>query len=167
MSSEDNDERLGPDEFLMSLAAEPLSLHEHPHQRIGSPPVLDSGSAGSVLPSPHQQEVPDHKIETSPAVAPGPSVASADVDLQEEDDLAIPWGGVPGRCPFAWSPPRRRHERFGFYTGPPPTAENLVERPIPFRQSHCPFGDPAALNPLRYSAILPGPGYKIHMMEQS
>ncbi|KAL8441232.1 hypothetical protein Emag_007349 [Eimeria magna] len=167
MSSDDHDEKLGPDESLMSLAAEPLRLHEHPPLRLGSPPVPDSdSSADSVLPSLRQQEVPDAKIETSPAADSGSSVASADFDPQEEDDLGLPLREVLGRCPFAWSPPRRKHDRFGFYNGPPLTAENPVERPIPFRQPHCPFGDPAALNPIRYFAVLPGPGYEIQAIEQ-
>ncbi|KAL8440664.1 hypothetical protein Emag_007839 [Eimeria magna] len=166
MSSDDL-EKLGPDEFLMSLAAEPSILHEDPPPQVGSAPVPDSSSSADlVLPSPHQQEVPDPKTEDSPAAVAGSSVDPAADDSPEEAELGFPLKEVPGRCPYAWSPPRRRHDRFGFYTGPPLTAQNPVERPIPFRPPHCPFGDPAALIPLRYFAVLPGPGYKAQAMEQ-
>ncbi|KAL8443794.1 hypothetical protein Emag_005808 [Eimeria magna] len=166
MSSDDL-EKLGPDEFLMSLAAEPWNLHEDPPQQVESAPFPDSGSSADlVLPSPHQQEVPDPKAEDSPAAAPGSSVDPATDDPPEEDELGIPLKMVPGRCPYAWSPPRRGHDRFGFYTGPPLTAQNPVERPIPSLPPNCPFGDPAALIPLRYFAVLPGPGSKAQAMER-
>ncbi|KAL8443315.1 hypothetical protein Emag_005944 [Eimeria magna] len=134
--SSDDFEKLEPDEFLMSPAAEPSILHEDPPHQVGSAPVPES--------------LVDPAAEDSP----------------EEDELGFPLKEVPGRCAYAWSPPRRKHDRFGFYTGPPQTAQNPVERPIPFRPPQCPFGNPAALILLRYFAVLPGPGYKAQAMEQ-
>ncbi|KAL8441253.1 hypothetical protein Emag_007332 [Eimeria magna] len=78
--SSDGLEKLGADEFLVSLAAKPLNLHEHPPQQVESSPVPDSGSSADlVLPSSHQQEVPDHKAEDSPTAVPGSSVDPAAV----------------------------------------------------------------------------------------
>ncbi|KAL8451153.1 hypothetical protein Emag_002885 [Eimeria magna] len=137
MSSDDL-EKLEPDEFLMTLAAEPSILHEDPPHQVESVPG------------------PESAVDPAAEVAPD----------EDDDEIWLPPKEVPGRCPYAWSPPRRKHERFGFYTGPPQTAQNPVELPIPFRPPHCPFGDPAALIPLRYFAVLPGPGYKAQVMEQ-
>ncbi|KAL8451261.1 hypothetical protein Emag_002818 [Eimeria magna] len=132
MSSDDL-EKLGPDEFLMSLAAEPSILHEDPPPQVGSAPVPDSSSSADlVLPSPHQQEVPDPKTEDSPAAVPGSSVDPAADDSPEEDELGFPLKEVPGRCPYAWSPPQRRHDRFGFYTGLPKPHRTLWSGRFPF-----------------------------------
>ncbi|KAL8443598.1 hypothetical protein Emag_005867 [Eimeria magna] len=84
--SSDDFEKLEPDEFLMSLAAEPSILHEDPPHQVESAPVPES------------------------------SVDPAAEDSPEEDELGFPLKEVPGRCPYAWSPPRRKHDRFGFYT---------------------------------------------------
>ncbi|KAL8440626.1 hypothetical protein Emag_007874 [Eimeria magna] len=136
--SSDEFEKLEPEEFLMSLAVEPSILPDDPHHQVESAPV------------------PESSVDPAAEVAPE----------EDDDEIWLPPKEVPGRCPYAWSPPRRKHERFGFYTGPPQTAQNPVELPIPFRPPHCPFGDPAALIPLRYFAVAPGPGYKAQVMEQ-
>ncbi|KAL8440520.1 hypothetical protein Emag_007877 [Eimeria magna] len=100
--SSDDFEKLEPDEFLMSLAAEPSIFHEDPPPQVGSAPV------------------------------PGSSVDPAAEDSPEEDELGFPLKEVPGRCPYAWSPPRRKHDRFGFYTVLPKRHRTLWNGRYPF-----------------------------------
>ncbi|KAL8444794.1 hypothetical protein Emed_006050 [Eimeria media] len=172
----DRVEKLEPDGELMnveeSLAALSLQEGNIPCQP-GQPLVgTDHGSSSEATTTNAQPiEEVDQPQQEGPLVASPPraETPSEDENTPYDDeailaDMAAPW--VCSRCPYAWSPPRRKHPRFGFYSGPPPTAQNAVPLPLPFRRPYCPFGDQQALNAIRYFCVIPGPGYKMGILEQ-
>ncbi|KAL8441079.1 hypothetical protein Emed_007621 [Eimeria media] len=69
-------------------------------------------------------------------------------------------------CPRAWSPPRRVHEWFGNWSGPPRAAVDRVERFPLYQLPEVPFGEQDLLLDMAgwYCVVL-GPGYRLRPNE--
>ncbi|KAL8443309.1 hypothetical protein Emed_006914 [Eimeria media] len=172
----DRVEKLESNEGLMSveesLAALSLQVGSIPPQRVESHVASDRGSSSEARTTDVQPiEEVDQPQQQGPLIPSPPRAETPSEDEKtpyDDDaifaDLAVPW--VCSRCPYAWSPPPRKHPRFAFYSGPPPTAQNAVPLPLPFRRPYCPFGDQQALDVIRYFCVIPGPDYKLGDLEQ-